>query len=146
MRGVDDELVVEQGACEAVEQCGPVARVDLDHGEAIRGLVVDDHPRANVERLRAAVRQRPPGEARDQLDAVRKRVADGGLDTVELRRFVKRLAVRILDEEIVDRPAGAGRVDARIDDVGACQMDTPCDTVEQARVVRGDHAHQRRPA
>jgi hypothetical protein len=52
-----------------------------------------------------------------------ERILDRAFDPLELRRFAERPPVRVLAQEIVDRPAGPRGVDARIDDVGAGEMD-----------------------
>ena len=146
MGRMDHQLVFEQAARQPVEQRGPVACVDFDHGKAVGGAVVEHHARAHLECLGAGARQWAPGKARGQFDPVGEGIGDRGLDPFELRFLVERLAERVLHEEVVDRPAIACGVDACVDNVCPGQVDAARDAIEQARMVGSDHAHQRRPA
>ena len=59
---------------------------------------------------------------------------------------IKGPAERVLHKEIVERHAVTRRVDTRVDDAAARQMDAACNTVEETWMVGGIDRHQRRPA
>src|SRR3546814_1244746 len=52
----------------------------------------------------------------------------------------------LLDEEIVQREPVARRVDARVDDIAAGEVNAPRHAIEEPRMIRGEHHHQRRAA
>ena len=68
------------------------------------------------------------------------------LEPLQLVPVGERAARLVLDQEIVERHAVGGGVDARIDDVAAGQADRPGETVEQAWLVGGVDRRQRRAA
>jgi len=70
MRRMDHQPLLEQRARQPVEQRRAIAGVDLDHGEAVRGLVVEHHPRVDIESLGAVVRQRTLRQPRLECDPV----------------------------------------------------------------------------
>src|SRR3546814_14814702 len=90
MRGLHHQLALEHGPCQTVEQRRAVARIDLDHGETARGVVVEGNARRDFEGLGPAVRQRTPGQLGYQLDAAHQRVLDRFLEPVELGLLAER--------------------------------------------------------
>ncbi len=146
MRRMDRHARLEQRVSELVQQRGPVARIDLDDGETVRRLVVDQHVGHDVERFGAWPRQRFGHQPVDHLAAIGERVLDRLLEAFELRGFVERAAERILDEEIVERHAVARGVDPRVDDVAPRHADRAGDAVEQAGMVGGVDRDERRAA
>src|SRR3546814_19035285 len=58
MRAVHRDLRLEQRMGELVEERGAILRIDLDHREAIRSLIVDEDAGRDAERLGAGARQR----------------------------------------------------------------------------------------
>ena len=92
------------------------------------------------------MRERALGEAWGEVDLVRQRIGDARFQALELLRLGEGFAMRILDEEIVECPAHARGVDARVDDVAAREVNPARDAIEQAGMVGGDHRDQRRAA
>ena len=135
MGAVDRDLRLEQGIGQAEQQRRPIAGIDLDHGEAVRRLVVDQHIGLDAEGFGAGAGQRARFQLGDHAVAVGQGILDRCLDPRQLLGTVEGTAQRILHQEIVDRDAIARRMDARVDDVAASQMDGAGDAVEQARMV-----------
>jgi outer membrane receptor protein involved in Fe transport len=144
--GMDGGLRLEDGAGETAEQGGAVARIHLHHRIAVGGGGIDEHGGADVERLRPGERQRLGLEPRHLRLLPRDRIRHRRAQPLDLVRFAERPAGAVLQQEIVERHAVAGRVDARVDHVRAGQADRAGEAVEQARLVLGVDGEQGRPA
>ena len=118
----------------------------LDNGEPVRCQIIDEDRRRNFERIGTAQGFGFGVELRHQLCPVGQGVLDIARQPVQLPLFAERPTNRILDQEVVDRHAIAARMDARIDDVAAGQMDRASDTVKQSGVVGRIYRHQCRAA
>lgn len=110
-------LRLEERIGELVEERGAVLRVDFDHGEAVRRLVVDEDAGGDAEGLGARAGEGARLELGQQFLAVGERVLDRAGQLADLARLREGLTERVLDEEIVEREPVARRVDARVDDV-----------------------------
>ena len=140
---MDHQSAFEQRTGQTVEQRGPIAGVDLDHGELVRCLVVEQNPWRDIESTRTAVRQRTLRQSGRKIDLVRQRIGDAAFQPFQLAFFGKGFTVGILHEEIVECPAHPRGVDAGIDDVSACEMDAAGNSIEHARMVGRDYRDQR---
>ncbi len=136
MGAVDHRLGLEERKGEAEQQGRAIARHHLDDGETVGGFIVDQHLRHDLKGFCAGTRERALVELGHQLLPVEQRILDIGLDPGNLLGRIEATAERVLHEEIIERRAVLERVDARIDDVAACQMDGACDPVEQAGMIR----------
>ena len=146
MRRVHRDLRLEERIGELVEERRAVLRIDLDHREPIGGLIVDEDAGRDAERLGARAWQRARFEFREQFLPVGERVLDRARQPADLPLLGEGAAERVLDEEIVEREPVARRVDARVDDVAAGEVDAPRHAIEEPRMVGGEHHHQRRAA
>src|SRR3546814_19223413 len=75
---------------ELVEERGAILRVDLDHREAVRRLIVDEDAGGDAERLGAGARQRARFEFGQQFLPIGERILDrAGQPRSEERRVGK---------------------------------------------------------
>ena len=131
---------------ERIQQRRPVERRHLDDRIPVRRPVIDQHIGCDAKHFGAATGQRSCGELVGEAHLAGQHVLDRPHQPAELRGFRKRPAERIGDDEIVERLAVAGGVDARVKDVRAAQADRAGDAVEQPRMIGGIDADQRRAA
>src|SRR3546814_1614271 len=76
-------------------------RIDLDHREAVRGIVVDEHAGRHPKRLGARAGQGAGLEFRQQFLAIGQRILDRAGQALDLPGLREGPAERVLDEEIV---------------------------------------------
>src|SRR3546814_14319602 len=76
MRAVHRDLRLEQRMGELVEQRGAILRIDLDHREAIRRLIVDEDAGRDAEGLGEGERQRARVAFGKQFLPVGERILD----------------------------------------------------------------------
>ena len=144
MGGMDDEGRIRGSPGQAGKQCGPVARIDLDHRRPARRALGNRDGRRHPERRRSRplARRRGSGGAASELSAV----STGSDQPVAQPAVGISAALPVLHEQIVERHAVARRVDPRIDDVRAGRGKPGADAVEQALAVGREHADPGRAA
>ena len=84
MGGMDHQLRFKQRASKAAEQGGTVARVDFDHGKAVRRGIVEFHAGADIKSIGARAGAGPGGQLRDQFDLAAKGIGNGRFDAGQL--------------------------------------------------------------
>ena len=112
MRRLNDEVGLEQGVGQPVEQRRTIARGDFDDGKPARSLVIEGDGGRDGEGFRTRMAQGARGQLADQFNLGQQRFADALLETFDRFGFAERRAMLVLDQEIVDRGAVAGGVDS----------------------------------
>ncbi len=143
MGGMNGHLRVEQGPGQRIEQRRPVEGSDFNDGQALRGLIVGIDLRHDRKGFLAPARQRPAGQPAAQMLGCGNSVVDALPQPLQLRGFGEWFAQRALHDQIVERHAVHGGVDAGIHHRSAGQRDAAGNAIEQPRLVGGIDRDQR---
>ena len=115
----DVEVELRDRGGQLIQQAGPVEAGDLDHGVAVRPLVVDGHFRLDHERPRLAAAGGAARHHFGQPQFAFQHLLDHLADPRRAPALVLVAVVFPRDRDGVERAAVGGGVDLRVDDVGA---------------------------